>query len=98
MKKIFLFPTLLLLVFFATAQTYDPVKNLLALNQFKKAKEDFDKAMTNAKYASKAEAYILKVGIYAALAMDQSIQGTPEAEQLTNDAEVAFKKYKELQP
>ena len=54
--------------------------------------------MTNAKYASKPEAYILKVGIYAGLAMDKAVQGTPEAAQLTTEAAEAFKKYKEMQP
>ena len=82
----------------ASAQNYEPVKTLLTVNQYRKAKEDFDKAMTNTKYAAKAEAYILKVGIYAGLAMDKTVQGTPEAAQLTMEAAEAFKKYKEMQP
>ena len=35
--------------------------------------------MTNAKFASKPEAYILKSTIYAALAADSAIKDTPEA-------------------
>ena len=98
MKKILLFTAVILTVLGTAAQNYDAIKNLIAVNQFRKAKEDFDKAMTNAKFASKAEAYIQKVGIYAGLAMDKSVQGTPEAAQLTMDAAEAFKKYKEMQP
>lgn len=68
------------------------------LNQLEKAKTDFDKAITNAKFAGKAEAYILKTAIYAGLSMAEDKKNTPAAEQLANEAEAAFSKYKEMEP
>ena len=71
---------------------------MLALNQVRKAKEEVDKGMTNAKYNSKPEAYILKASVYAMLALDPTVKGTPEALTLTKEAEEAFAKYREMQP
>src|SRR5688572_20797519 len=98
MKRVFLLLALVSVVFGATAQNYDVAKNSLAINQARKAKEEVDKGMTNSKYASKAEAYILKTAAYAMLALDPSVKGTPEALTLTKDAEDAFAKYKQMQP
>jgi hypothetical protein len=78
------------------AQDYAPIKTLLTLGQYQKAKEDVDKNMGNAKFTSKAEAYMLKSAIYAALAMDNANKNTPTGAQLANDAEAAFRKYKEM--
>lgn len=98
MKKLFLLPAALLLVLLATAQNYETIRNTMILGQLKKAKEDLDKGMTNAKFASKAEAYLLKTAIYGGLAMDEAIKLTPEAEQLRNEAAAAFAKYREMEP
>src|ERR1700733_4482278 len=98
MKKILFIPAMLLLALLATAQNYDAVKALLTLNQFQKAREEFDKAMTNPKYGTKAEAYLLKANIYAALSMDKATQNTPQGVELTAQADEAFKKYLEMQP
>jgi hypothetical protein len=98
MKKYFLLSTILLPVFFAQAQNYETAKTLATLGQFRKAKEELDKGMTNAKYSAKAEAYILKTTIYAGLALDKTVIGTPEADQLRTDAEAAFAKYREMEP
>jgi len=98
MKKI----SLLTILFFAclvmNAQNYDAAKNALVLNKFDKAKEEVDKGMGNAKYASKPEAYILKSTIYATLAMDSAARNTPQGEQYLKEAEAAYNKYKEMQP
>jgi len=98
MKKILLVATLSLPAFFLQAQDYTPVKNLLALQQYKKAKEDLDKGMGNAKFASKPEAYILKTAIYSGMAADPATKGTPAGDQLLTEAEAAFKKYREMDP
>jgi hypothetical protein len=80
------------------AQNYDQIKTLLTLGQYQKAKEDLDKNMGNAKFTSKADAYMLKAAIYAALAMDNANKNTPTGEQLANEADIAFRKYKEMDP
>ena len=81
-----------------SAQNYSTAKNLLALNQYVKAKEEFDKSITNAKYAAKPEAWILKTSIYAGLAMADENKGKPAGEQLATEADAAFAKYKEMDP
>lgn len=99
MKSYFL--TLVVLLMAATslvAQNYDPVKTLVMLNQFDKAKTDIDKAFNNAKYTAKPEAFILKSIIYSSLANTDSKKGTPEAEQLIADADAAFAKFREMDP
>ncbi len=98
MKKIFFSLTLLMLAFFVKAQTYDEIKQNLMLGQAKKAKEDVDKRMSNSKFASKPEAYILKAAVYSALAGDSAIMNTPEAATLRAESEAAFKKYQEMDP
>ena len=98
MKRLFLLLTVSLSAFFATAQNYDNIKTIMMLNQLDKVKADFDKAFTNAKFAGKAEAYIMKTAIYAGLAMSEAKKNTPEAEQLTAEADAAFTKYKEMDP
>jgi hypothetical protein len=84
--------------FAADAQTYESIKNLVILTQYKKAKEDLDKAMVTAKFTSKPEAYILKSTIYATLSMDESIKNTAAADQLADEGDAAFKKFKEMDP
>lgn len=78
------------------AQSIESVKTMLTLQQYAKAKDDLDKGMGNAKFNSKPEAYMLKCCIYAALAMDNANKATATGEQLANDADAAFKKYKEM--
>lgn len=80
----------------ARSQNVESIKTLLTLSQFKKAKEELDKAMGNAKFAAKNEAYILKAGIYAALSLDEEFRNKPEGEQLLNDAFGAYNKFKEM--
>jgi len=98
MKKITFTLTMLMLALFLHAQNYDEIKQNVMLNQYKKAKEDLDKKMSNAKFASKPEAYILKSTIYAAMAADSSVKDTPEGATLRAESEAAFKKYQEMEP
>lgn len=98
MKKISLVLLMFSFTMAATAQTYDDIKGYTLLGQYKKAKEELDKRMTNAKFASKPEAFILKTYIYSVLAGDSATAGTPQGAQLTSEAEAAWVKYKELQP
>ena len=98
MKKSFFISAGLLAVIFTQAQTYETAKNMAILQQFQKAREEVDKGMTNAKYASKPEAYILKACIYAGLAVDPKMKGTSEVPNLLNEAHAAYSKYKEMDP
>ena len=101
MKQFLLLTTTLVLAFFVQAQNYESIKNNLILGSsaaYKKAKEDVDKGMGNAKFAAKPEAYILKATIYGGLAMDSATRLGPDAEKLTAEAEAAFVKYREMQP
>jgi len=98
MKKIFLLIGVLAVFTGIQAQSIESIRNTALLQQFKKAKEDLDKAMSNTKFASKPEAFILKAFVYGSLAMDPSKKGTAEAVQLLDEADAAFKKYKEMDP
>lgn len=87
-----------LLVLSAGAQNLDAVKNMFILTQYQKAKEELDKNMGNPKFTGKAETYMLKAAIYAALSMTDANKSTPAGEQLANEAYAAFKKYREMDP
>lgn len=93
MKKTVFFVTMLMLAMLVKAQSYKEVSDKLVLAQYKQAKEELDKRMSNAKFTSKPDAYILKTAIYAALAADTT---NPQRDQLLSDAEAAFAKYKEM--
>lgn len=84
--------------FAATAQNYESIKNSVILTQYKKAKEELDKAMININFTSKPEAYILKALVYGTLSMEDHTKNTPAGDHLANEADAAFKKYKELDP
>ncbi|MET0395111.1 MAG: hypothetical protein ABW019_18335, partial [Chitinophagaceae bacterium] len=93
MKKTVFLVTMLVLALFVKAQNYKDISDKLLLNQYKQAREELDKRMTNAKFISKADAYILKTAIYAGLSLDTT---NPQREQMLSDAEAAFQKYKEM--
>ena len=98
MKKIIFTVTILLLAFYLKAQSYDDIKQFMMLGQYKKAKEDVDKRMSNSRFASKPEAFILKATIYSTLAADSAVQNTPEGAALLDESEAAFAKYLEMDP
>jgi hypothetical protein len=96
MKKItFFLAILMMLAAFAHAQSYKDIGNKVLLNQYKDAKTDIDKRITNQKFASKPDAFILKAAIYAKLASEGT--GT-ESDQLLAEAESAYKTYTEMDP
>jgi hypothetical protein len=97
MKRIFLFLILVLSFDLTNAQTYESIKNQIILN-LKQAKTDIDKAMANAKFASRAEAYIIKTTIYSQLSIDEAVKNTLAGDDLAKEAEAAFKKYREMDP
>ncbi len=95
MKKIALLSSLLAVGLLSHAQ-YDNIKNKLLLSStkaYEDAKTDVDKKMTNAKFASKAEAFVLKATIYSFLAADSTYKVTGRAEGLQADAETALETY-----
>lgn len=98
MKKVFSFLLFTCIAFAVQAQNYDQIKTMLTLGQYQKAKEDIDKNMGNARFTSKPDAYMLKAATYAALAMDNNNRNTATGLQLANEAEAAFKKYREMDP
>lgn len=98
MKKFAFSLMMLALAFSVKAQSHDDIKQSVMLGQYQKAKEDIDKRMTNSKFASKPEAYILKATIYATMAADSAVQNTPQAATLRAESEAAFKKYQEMDP
>ena len=52
---------------FADAQNYKDISNSFYLKNYKQAKDELDKNITKEKFAAKADAWILKTAIYAAL-------------------------------
>ena len=97
MKNNFLFLSFCLIGIVAHAQSYESIKHHVILTMYKKAKEDLDKAMVIAKFTNKPEAYILKTVIYAVLSMDEGMKNTTAGDQLADEGEAAFKKYKEME-
>ena len=98
MKKITLFTLLCLSVSLIHAQSVDDVKKYLILGQFKEGKAEVDKAMGNAKFAGKAEAWLMKMSIYGVLAIDEKEKNEALKDQYASDAYKAFKKYMEMEP
>ena len=98
MKKILLLVTIGITGIAVNAQSYEKIKQLLMITQYQNAKDEVDKSMTNAKFTSKPEAHILKASIYGALAMDDTKKNTTVGDQLTNDGDAAFRKFKEMDP
>ena len=98
MKGILFLLTMSLSVFLVSAQKIEDVKNQLVFNKYKEAKIEVDKGMNNPKFNSKPEAFMLKAVIYAGLAMDEANKGKPAGDQLAAEADMAFKKYIEMEP
>jgi hypothetical protein len=96
MKRIIFLVTVSLFSVAATAQNYEEIKNLLILNGFDKAKTEIDKAMGNAKFAGKAEAYILKTAVYAGLAVTDANKNNENGDKLITEAITSFDKYKQM--
>ncbi len=82
----------------AIAQNYDAIKTVHTLGQNQKAKEDLDKNMSNTKFASKPEAWILKSSVYGALANEGVNKNDAGAAALLQEADDAFQKYRQMDP
>jgi hypothetical protein len=78
------------------AQKLDDAKTVLALGQYKMAKDKIDKAMGVPKEAAKAESHIAKSTIYGFLISDSTMSA--QAAQLAADADAAYVRYAELDP
>jgi len=98
MRKIFLPLVAFFYTSFLFGQNYEAIRNLGLLNQFAKARADLDSKMSDPKFNSKPEAYILKVYIYSGLANDPKIEPTAESMTLLGEADAAFQKYKQMDP
>lgn len=96
MKKALTLIPVFLLAVITQAQNYETIKTMVTLQQYQKAKEDLDKSMTNAKFTSKPEAYLLKAAIYSGLAMDNSNKNSEAGVNFAKEADAAFTKYKEM--
>lgn len=96
MKKLFMLSMFAATLQFVTAQDYKKVQNALILGRVEDAKTEIDKLATDPKAQAKAETYMLKGKIYAA------IFKTPElSAKYANagaEAEAALKKYQEMDP
>ncbi len=96
MKKLFMLSMFAATLQFVTAQDYKKVQNALILGRVEDAKTEIDKLAADPKAQAKAETYMFKGKIYAA------IFKTPElSAKYTNagaEAEAALKKYQEMDP
>ena len=98
MKKISFIIAMCLGVSMVNAQGIDDVKKYVILGQYKEGKTELDKAMANAKFSAKPEAWMLKTAIYAYMALDDKEKNTTLKDQLALEAYNAFKKYMEMEP
>lgn len=80
------------------SQSIESIKTFLLLGQLDKAKTEFDKASSNAKFMAKNEAYLLKTAIYAGLSMTDQNRNKPSGNELVKEADAAFEKYRSLEP
>jgi len=96
MKKLLLLSMFAMLLQFATAQDYKKVNNAVLLGRLEDAKTEIDKLATDPKAQAKAETYMWKGKIYAAILKNQQLSAKyPNAE---SEAEAAITKYEELDP
>ncbi len=96
MKKLLLLSIFAMSLQIATAQDYKKVKNAVLLGRIEDAKTEIDKLIADPKTPVKAETYMWKGRIYAAIFKNQQLNAkfaNAEAE-----AEAALRKYEELDP
>lgn len=96
MKKLLLLSMFAMSLQFLAAQDYKKVKNAVLLTRLEEAKTEIDKLLTDPKAQAKAETYMWKAKIYAAIFNNPQLnEKFPNAEA---EAESAIKKYEELDP
>lgn len=94
MKKLLLLSIFAMSLLLATAQDYKKVQNAFLLGRVEDAKTEIDKMATDPKAQAKAETYMWKGKIYAAIFKNQQLSAKyPTAEA---DAEAALAKYEEM--
>jgi hypothetical protein len=96
MKKLLLLSMFAMSLQLVTAQDYKKVNNAVLLGRIEDAKTEIDKMATDPKAQAKAETYMWKGKIYAAIFKNQQLNAKyPNAEA---EAEAALRKYEELDP
>ncbi len=96
MRKLLIAAVLSLLSAGLFAQDIETIRNMWLIGQNKKAKEEIDKAMTNAKFSAKPEAWLLKSSIYTNLSADKEMAAQSAA--LLQEGVTSFDTYKQKEP
>lgn len=96
MKRLLLSLSAMSLMVTAAIAQFDEAKNLLLLNQNKKAQESLNTLLAKPKNAVKPEGYILKANILIGLYNEATDEA--QKDQLLAEALEAFKKYLEMDP
>ena len=96
MRKLLIAAVLSLLSAGLFAQDIETIRNMWLIGQNKKAKEEIDKAMTNAKFSAKPEAWLLKSSIYTNLSADKEMAA--QSATLLQEAVTCFNTYKQKEP
>jgi hypothetical protein len=78
------------------AQDIESIRNMWLVGQLKKSKDDIDKAMANAKFNAKPEAWLLKSSIYASLSADKDMAA--QSADLLKESIISFDTYKQKEP
>ena len=78
------------------AQDIESIRNMWLVGQIKKSKDDIDKAMANAKFNAKPEAWLLKSSIYASLSADKEMAA--QKAEFLKESIVSFDTYKQKEP
>lgn len=96
MKKLFMLSMFAATLQFVTAQDYKKVQNALILGRVEDAKTEIDKLAADPKAQAKAETYMLKGKIYAAIFKSPELNA--KYANAGAEAEAALKKYQEMDP
>jgi len=96
MKKLFMLSMFAATLQFVTAQDYKKVQNALILGRVEDAKTEIDKLANDPKAQAKAETYIYKGKIYAAIFKSPELSA--KYANAGTEAEAALKKYQEMDP
>ncbi len=96
MKKLFMLSMFAATLQFVTAQDYKKVQNALILGRVEDAKTEIDKLAADPKGQAKAETYMYKGKIYAAIFKSPELSA--KYANAGTEAEAALKKYQEMDP
>lgn len=96
MKKLLLLASLSCIVLAVKAQDFKKIQASVLLKQYEAAKVSIDQIAADPKAQDKAETYLWKAKIYAALYKDDALRAKYPSSEQTADS--AFKKYRQLEP